>query len=127
MRVVTNKDVMRYERLVNMYLKNSVIKNWNEATLSKADSHVSLGNTGMTMEDMKQYLYTEVVVAIQKYDPNYRTEEGKSVKELTFVYNHLRNRIGQLMIRLTKKRKGYGIWMSDLQQILGETNQEEPY
>lgn len=124
MRDVTNDDVKKYERMVNMYLNKMVVKNWNEASMSKSSQDIVLGNTGMTMEDMRQQLFTEVVVAIQKYNPDYRTKEGKSVLESTFVYQHLFNRTGQLMKKLTKKRYGYGIWTSNIQDVLGETERE---
>ena len=124
MRDVTNDDAKKYERMVNMYLNKMVVKNWNEASMSKSSQDIVLGNTGMTMEDMRQQLFTEVVVAIQKYNPDYRTKEGKSVLESTFVYQHLFNRTGQLMKKLTKKRYGYGIWTSNIQDVLGETERE---
>ena len=143
-RVVTNEDVKKYDRLVTKYLRDNVAKNWNEATLSVSQDEVGLGNTGMTMSDMRQHLMTEVVVALQKYNPNYRTKPryqknedgtetlddagntimvdpgGRSVKESTFVYQHLFNRCGQLMKRLTKKRYGYGVWSSELSTVLHE-------
>lgn len=121
-RVVTNADVEKYNRMVNMYLHKFVIKNWNEASMSKAHENVTLGNTGMTMADIRQQLMCEVVIALQKYNPKYKTEDGKSVLESTFVYRHLFNRCGQLMKRLTKKRYGYGVWSSNLEDVLGETD-----
>jgi len=121
-RVVTNDDVKKYDRMVNMYIYKYVIKNWNEANMSRGDSEVTLGNTGMSVTDIKQHLMTEVVVALQKYKPDYRTKEGRSVLESTFVYQHLFNRCGQLMKKLTKKRYGYGIWSSNLEDVLGETD-----
>jgi len=127
MRTATNEDMKKYERMVNMYLSKFVVKNWNEATMSKANNNVMLGNTGMTMEDIKQHLYAEVVVAISKYNPDYRTAEGRSVLESTFVYQHLFNRTGQLMKKLTKKRYGYGMWMSCIQEVLGETDRDDAY
>jgi hypothetical protein len=126
-RVVTNEDIKKYDRLVKMYLSKFVQKNWNEASMSKSARYVALGNTGMTMEDMEQHLRTEVVYALQKYNPNYVTAEGRSVLESTFVYRHLFNRTGQLMKSLTRKKNGYGLWMNDLQMILGETEKEELY
>lgn len=121
-RVVTNTDMDKYDRMVNMYLHKYVIKNWNEASMSKNDDEVTLGNSGMSIADIRQHLRTEVVVALQKYNPDYRTAEGKSVLESTFVYGHLFKRCGQLMKKLTKKRYGYGIWSSNLEDVLGETD-----
>jgi hypothetical protein len=110
--------------MVNKYLRDSVVKNWNEATMSPSDSEVTLGNSGMTMSDMRQHLYTELVVALQNYNPDYRTKDGKTVKESTFVFQHLFNRTGQLMKKLTKKRYGYGIWMSPVEEVIGEKYEE---
>ena len=124
MREVTNQDIEKYEAMVEMYMKKYVQKNWNEATLSKHNQDVSLGNSGYSMRDMRQHLRCEVVVALQKYNPDYRTKEGRSVKESTFVYQHLFNRIGQLMKKLTKKRYGYGIWMNNIEEVLWETDRE---
>jgi hypothetical protein len=79
----------------------------------------------MSISDIKQHLFAEVVVALQKYNPEYRTEDGRSVKESTFVYQHLYNRIGQMMKRLTKRRYGYGVWSSPLEEVLGERFEED--
>ena len=124
-RVVTNEDIKKYIPMVNKYLRDSVIKNWNEANMSLSDSEVTLGNTGMTMADMRQHLYTELVVALQNYNPDYRTKDGRSVKESTFVFQHLFNRIGQLMKKLTKKRYGYGIWSSSVEEAIGDRFEDE--
>ena len=119
-RVVTNEDIEKYTPMVNKYIRDSVVKNWNEASASKSNDEVSLGNSGYTIADIRQYLFCEVVVGLQKYNPDYRTEDGKSVKESTFVFNHLRFRIGQVMKKLTKRRYGYGIWSSNIEEILGD-------
>ena len=119
-RKITNEDLKKYERMVSMYLNKYVVKNWNEASMSKSKSDVMLGNSGYTMEDMRQHLMAEVCVALHKYNPDYRTKEGKSVLESTFVYQHLFNRTGQLMKRLTKKRYGYGVWMNNVDDVLGD-------
>jgi hypothetical protein len=124
-RVVTNEDIKRYIPMVNKYLRDSVIKNWNEANMSLNDGDVTLGNSGMTMNDMRQQLYCELVVALQNYNPEYRTKEGRSVKESTFVFQHLFNRTGQLMKKLTKKRYGYGVWMSPVEEAIGDRFEEE--
>lgn len=124
-RVVTNEDIKKYIPMVNKYLRDSVVKNWNEANMYAEDNEVALGNTGMTMSDMRQQLYAELVVALQNYNADYRTKEGKSVKESTFVFQHLFNRVGQLMKKLTKKRYGYGMWGSNLEETLQETHIED--
>jgi len=123
-RVLTNEDVLKYEPMVEKYIRDSVVKNWNEASTNKNRGDVALGNSGLTVNDIRQHLRAEVCVALQNYNPDYRTKEGRSVKESTFVYQHLFNRIGQMMKRLTKKRYGYGVWHSNLEEILWETDRE---
>ncbi|NDB86904.1 MAG: hypothetical protein EB127_30075, partial [Alphaproteobacteria bacterium] len=117
---ITNEDVQKYEPMVEKYIRDYVVKNWNEASTIKNKGEVALGNTGMCVNDIRQHLRTEVCVALYNYNPDYRTKEGKSVKESTFVYQHLFNRIGQLMKRLTKKRYGYGVWHSNLEETMWE-------
>lgn len=119
-RIVTDDDIKQYDKMITKWLRDSVVKNWNEANLNKSESEVSLGNSGFTMADMRQHLYTELVIALQKYNPDYRTKDGRSVKESTFVYQHLYNRIGQLMKKLTKHKSGYGIWGMNLEDVLKE-------
>jgi hypothetical protein len=125
MRKVTNEDISNYDGMIEMYMKDSVKKNWNEASLSKNYQDVPLGNSGWTMRDFRQYLRCEVVVALQKYNPEYRTKDGRPVKESTFVFRHLYNRIGQLLKKLTKRTSGYGIWMSNIEETLWETDKSE--
>jgi hypothetical protein len=124
-RVVTNADIKKYMPLVNKYLRDSIVKNWKEANMSAGDSDISLGNTGMTMADMRQELYYQLVIALQNYNPEYRTADGRSVKEFTFVFQHLYNRVGQLMKKLTKKRYGYGVWMSPVEEVIGDRFEDE--
>jgi len=119
-RVLTNEDILKYEPMIEKYIRDSVVKNWNEAFTSKKQGDVSLGNTGLTVNDIRQHLRTEVCVALQNYNPDYRTTAGRSVKESTFVFTHLFNRTGQLMKRLTKRNRGYGIRHSNLEEVLGE-------
>jgi hypothetical protein len=123
-RTVTDKDIKNYEAMVEMYLNSYVRKNWNEASMSKDRGDIPLGNSGFTMNDMRQQLKMEVCIALQKYNPEYITESGRSVKESTFVYQHLFNRVGQLMKRLTKKRYGYGVWSSNLEEMLWEVDSD---
>ena len=75
------------------------------------------------MADMRQYLYMQLVIALQKYNPDYRTKDGKSVKESTFVYGHFYKRIGQLMKKLTKKKSGYGAWTMNLEDTIKENTE----
>ena len=123
-RIITNTDVQKYEPMVEKYIRDSVVKNWNEASTAKSKGDVSLGNSGLTVNDIRQHLRAEVCVALHNYKPDYRTKEGRSVKESTFVFQHLFNRVGQLMKRLTKKRYGYGVWHSNLEETLYETDPE---
>lgn len=120
-RVVTNSDIRQYIPLVEKFLRDSVIKNWNEAKLHNAGYDQTMGNTGMSVDDIRQHLLTEVCVALQKFDPS------RKVKEITFVYTHLRNRCGQLMKKLTKKSSGYGVWTQNLEDVFENTphNDEE--
>lgn len=124
-RVLTNEDIKKYEPMVEKYVRDYVVKNWNEAKLGKKNGDVSLGNSGYTLNDIRQHLRGEVCIALYNYNPEYRTKEGRSVKESTFVYQHLFNRIGQLMKRLTKRRYGYGIWASNIEETLWETERDE--
>lgn len=118
-REVSNEMIIQYEQMVESFLKNSVVKNWNEADMSKHKDEVSLGNSGWSMSDMRQYLMTEVFIALRNYKPEFST------KESTFVYGHLSKRVGSLMKRLTNKSKGYGFWSSNIEEILGEIDNDE--
>jgi hypothetical protein len=113
-RVVTDKDVMKYKAMVDFWIRNSVVKNWSGASMAKSKCDQSLGNSGLTVADVRQYLFCEVVIALQKYNPEMRT------KESTFVHKHLSNRIGSAMKRATKLGQGYSIFMSNIQDILHE-------
>lgn len=124
-RKVTNEDLKKYIPMVNKFIRDSVVKNWNEASSKKGQDDIMLGNSGMSVADIRQQLMTEVVVALQKYNPDFKTAEGRGVKESTFVYTHLGFRTGQLMKRLTKKRYGYGVWSSAIEEALGERFEEE--
>lgn len=118
---VTNERVLQYVPLVESYLRKHVKKNWNEADTSTSGNRdeVSLGNSGWTMADVRQYLMGEVFIALKNYRPDMNT------KESTFVYGHLSKRVGSLMKKLTKHSKGYGIWSSNIEQILGEIDKVE--
>jgi len=123
-RKLTNEDITKYDPMVDSFIRDSVVKNWNEASTRPDLAEVSLGNTGLTIADIKQYLRTEVCVALMNYNPEYRTDEGKTVKESTFVYGHLWKRIGSMMRKLTKKGQGYGIWMGNIEEILWEVDKD---
>lgn len=124
-RKVTDDDIKKYMPMVESYLRKSVVKNWREASTAKDKQDVALGNTGWSVRDIRQYLLSEVFVALTKYKPDFRTKEGLSVKESTFVFTHLFNRGGQLLKRLTKKRQGYGTWSYQIEKILKELHGEE--
>lgn len=117
-RKITCADVSKYESLVNTFIRKHVNKNWNITERSDPDS--PLGNSGWTLADFRQYLLTEVFVALTKFNPNHITPEGKSVKEITFVYNHLNFRIGSLLKRLTNRKMGYGVFSTQIEKALGE-------
>ena len=123
-RTLTDNDILKYEPMIEKYIRDSVVKNWNEASIAKNKADIGLGNTGLTISDIRQHLRAEVCVALYNYDPNFRTKDGKSVKESTFVFRHLFNRTGQLMKRLTKKRYGYGVWTQNIEETLWETDSE---
>lgn len=120
-RAVTNEMVLQYKPMVESWLAKAVRKNWNEAEMSikNGRDEVSLGNSGWTMADIRQYLMTEVCIALQNYKEEFKT------KESTFVYGHLSKRVGSLMKKLTKHAKGYGIWASNIEEILGEIDRIE--
>jgi hypothetical protein len=124
MRTVTNEDLKKYHGMVDHYIRKSVIKNWTDASMVKSRQDVSLGNSGLTIADIRQYLLMEVVVGLQKYNPNYRSADGLPVKESTFIFRHLHNRGGQLMKRVCRKRSGYGFWMTQLEKALGESKEQ---
>lgn len=119
-RIVTQEDIAKYEPMIDFFLKDKVVKNWNEASLAAKDSEVILGNTGWTMDDIRQHLRTEVFVALRNFDPNHITPEGKTVKESSFVYGHLNFRVGSLMKRLVKPTMGYGKWTSNIEEVQHE-------
>ena len=123
-RTLTNEDIQKYEPMIEKYIRENVSKNWNEANPKKGMGDNSLGNTGMSLNDIRQHLRTEVCIALYNYNPNFRTKEGRSVKESTFVFQHLYNRCGQMMKRLTKPRYGYGKWSSNIEEVLWETDRE---
>lgn len=123
-RTLTNEDILKYEPMVEKYIRDNVAKNWNEANTKKGMGDNSLGNTGLSLNDIRQHLRTEVCIALYNYNPNYRTKEGRSVKESTFVFQHLYNRTGQMMKRLTKKSKGYGVWHANIEETLWETDRD---
>ena len=123
-RVVTDDDIKKYEPLVESFIRNNVVKNWNEASRNPREGEISLGNTGRSLNDIRQFLRTEVFIALTKYNPDHITPDGKSVKELTFVHTHLFTRVGQLMKKLTKKSHGYGFWSSKIDVVLREHDEE---
>lgn len=120
-RTVTDEMVLQYKPMVESWLAKSVRKNWNEAEMSTKGNRdeISLGNSGWTMADIRQYLMTEVCIALQNYKTEFKT------KESTFVYGHLSKRVGSLMKKLTKRAKGYGVWSSNIEEVLGEIDRVE--
>lgn len=121
-RKVSNEDIIKYEPMVEKFIRDSCMKNWTEARSGTADSF--LGTSGYSLNDLKQHLRTEICIALQNYNPDYRTKEGRSVKESTFVYQHLTFRVGQMMKRLVKRRMGYGVRHNPIQLVI-EAGAEE--
>jgi hypothetical protein len=122
-RVVTNEDIQRYDPMVEKFIRDSCVKNWNEAKNSSSPDSF-LGSSGYSLNDIRQHLRTEICIALQNYNPNYRTKEGRSVKESTFVYQHLTFRVGQMMKRLTRRRQGYGIRHNQIDLIIRDGAKE---
>jgi len=120
-RTVTDEMIIQYKPMIESWMAKSVKKNWNEAEMGTkyGRDEVSLGNSGWTMADVRSYLTCEVLIALQNYSTEYKT------KESTFVYGHLSKRVGSLMKKLTKHAKGYGIWSSNIEEILGEIDRVE--
>lgn len=111
--------------MIERYIRDYVLKNWKEAKGGKSNGEISLGNTGMTVNDIRQHLKAELCIALYNFNPNYVTKEGRTVKESTFVYRHIFNRIGQTLKRLTKKRYGYGVRTANIDDILNENYGDE--
>jgi hypothetical protein len=124
-RKLTNEDVIKYEPMVEKFIRDSCMKNWNESRTGGGD--VPLGASGYTLNDLRQHLRAEICVALQNYNPDYRTKEGRSVKESTFIYQHLTFRVGQLMKRLTKKRSGYGVRHNPVHLVIENGVEETDY
>ena len=120
-RTVTNEMVLQYKPMIESWISQHIRKNWNEADTSIKDGkdEISLGNSGWTMADIRQYLMVEVCIALQNYSPD------RGTKESSFVFGHLGKRVGSLMKKLTKRSKGYGIWASNLEEVLSEIDKVE--
>lgn len=124
-RKVTNEDILRYEAMCEKFIRDSCMKNWNESRTGGSD--MPLGASGYTLNDLRQHLRAEICIALQNFNPNYRTKEGRTVKESTFVFQHLTFRVGQLMKRLTKKRSGYGVRHSPIHLVIEGGVEESDY
>ena len=124
-RKLTNEDVLKYEPMVEKFIRDSCVKNWTEAKTGGPDA--PLGSSGYTLADLRQHLRTEICIALQNYNPEYRTKEGRSVKESTFVFQHLTFRVGQLMKRLTKKRAGYGVRHGPIHLVIEDGVEEADF
>lgn len=124
-RKLSNEDVLKYEPMLERFIRDSCMKNWNESRTGGPDTF--LGVSGYSLNDLKQHLRTEICIALQNYNPDYRTKEGRSVKESTFVYQHLTFRVGQMMKRLTKKRSGYGVRHNAVHLVIEGGAEEADY
>jgi hypothetical protein len=118
-RVVTNEDVQKYEWMVDTYINKHVVKNFNEARNNpKTRDHIMLGNTGMTLGDIRQHLLTELVIALQNYKSDViGGPTGKPVQEASFLHTHLQFRVGALCKKITSKSKGYSKWHSHFEKV----------
>lgn len=115
-RKLRNEEVAKYDAMVERFIRSSCMKNWTESKLGSDE--IFLGNTGMSLADLRQHLRTEVCVALHNYNPQHIAKNGRSVKESTFVYQHLTFRVGQMMKRLTKRRCGYGLRHAPIDPII---------
>lgn len=126
-RIVTNEDIIKYEAMVERYIRDSVFKNWSNelgGRITKDNGDVFLGNSGYSLNDIRQHLRTEVCIALKNFDPNYRTKDNKTVKESTYVFMCLGSRIGQLMKRLVKPKNGYGVRHNQIEEVLWEIEED---
>lgn len=118
-RVVTNEDIQKYEWMVDSYIRKYVIKNFNEARNNpKTRDHIMLGNTGMTLGDIRQHLLTELVIALQNYKPDViGGPTGRPVQESSFLHTHLQFRVGALCKKVTSAARGYAKWHSHFEKV----------
>jgi hypothetical protein len=118
-RVVTNEDIKKYEWMVDSFIHRHVVKNFNEARNNpKTRDHVMLGNSGMTLGDIRQHLLTEMVIALQNYNPEViGGPTGRPVLESSFLHTHLTFRVGALMKKVTSKARAFGVWHSQIEKV----------
>lgn len=124
-RVITNEDIKQYEPMIEYFIRESVLKNWNEAAANKYNGDMLLGNSGWTLNDMRQYMRGEVFIALRNYDPNRTNSEGKHAKESSFIHTQLWSRISQILIKLTRKTQGYGIFHTNIEDFLNDPKNHE--
>jgi len=107
-RKVTDKELMEFKRIVDHFISKMVLKCWKGSSLAKDKENCVLGNTGMTVSDVRQYLLLETFIALSNF------KEDRNTKPSTFVYKHLTFRTSQLLTSLCSKRRGYGISHSEI-------------
>jgi hypothetical protein len=124
-RKVTNDDIKKYEWMVDSFIQRHVVKNFNEARNSpRTRDHIMLGNTGMTLGDIRQHLLVELFIALQNYKPNVIGQTtGRPVQESSFLHTHLQFRVGAMMKKLTSPAKGYARWHSQIEKVQYETEE----
>jgi hypothetical protein len=110
---VEYSDVKQFEPMIEFFLKKHVVRNWNNASLSKEQGDVFLGSTGMTMNDIRSFLTLEIVSVLSKYDPS------RKASKCTLVYTHLNNRTISLVKKLCLTKYGYGKVHYDLDSLMG--------
>lgn len=108
---VAYEDIKKFEPMIEYFLKKYVIKRWTSASLFKDHGDVFLGSTGMTMNDIRSLMLTEIISVLGKYDP------AKKASKCTLVYTHLNNRTISLVKKLCGVKYGYGKTIYDIDSM----------
>jgi hypothetical protein len=119
MNKITNEDILKYEDMISYFIKNMVIKNFSmQRPISTSEVESMLGNSGLTLEDIRQNMRVEVFKALSNYDKGIAGHEGRVAKESTFVYGHLWKRFGSLLNKITGKGAGYNVSVTNIDDLL---------
>jgi hypothetical protein len=97
----TSEEVVKFTQTVDTAIFRCIMRCFQNVSWHDLDT--SLGNTGWSLRDCRQYLLTEAFVALSKFNPEYSAS-----KKNTFVMCHIFNRANTLAKRLTLQDKGYG-------------------
>ena len=117
MRKPGEKDILKYEPLINKIINQVILKNWNNLNYLAHQDTVSLGQTGYTVADIRQDLRLMVWMALLKYNPNKKNKDGIGATEFTYVHTYVKNRALTFISKFTKDKYGYGIYHTYLSQI----------